>query len=162
MYKIYIPIITIVLLLCISVSAYAKGNDKGQYEIEIAEIGQPGELVVKVWYYSKKANVNESIFRECAINGVMFKGLNDSGRMKGRRPLVADGYENHKEYFDDFFKNGEYQKYARVAMNGYVEQNSLVKVGKMYKIGKIVVVSFNELRARLETDKIIKGLNSGF
>ena len=162
MYKIYMSIIATVLLLCISVSTSAKGNDKGQYEIEIAEIGQPGELVVKVWYYSKKANVSESIFKECAINGIMFKGLNDSGRMKGRKPLVADGYEKHKDYFDDFFKNGEYQKYARIAMNGYVEQNSLVKVGKMYKIGKIVVISFNELRARLETDMIIKGLNSGF
>ena len=155
-------IIVIALLLCINVSASAKGDNKRQYEIEIAEIGQPGELVVKVWCYSKKPNINESVFIECAVDGIMFRGLNDSGRMKGRRPLVADGYENHKEYFDDFFKNGEYQKYARVAMNGYVEQNSLVKVGKMYKIGKIVVVSFNELRARLETDKIIKGLNSGF
>lgn len=162
MYKIYISVITIALLFGACTYAFAKGNDKGQYEIEIAEIGQPGELVVKVWYYSKNANVSENIFRECAINGVMFRGLNDSGRIKGRKPLVVNGYENHKDYFDNFFKNGEYQKYARIAMNGYVEQNSLVKVGKMYKIGKIVVVSFNELRTRLETDKIINGLNSGF
>lgn len=92
----------------------------------------------------------------------MFKGLNDSGRMKGRKPLVVDGYDNHKDYFDDFFGSGEFQKYARIAINGYVEQNSLVKVGKLYKVGKIVVISFNELRSRLESDNIIKGLNSGF
>lgn len=152
----------IVLLLCCSISTFAKGYNKEQYEIEIAEIGQPGELVVKVWYYSKKANVNESVFRKCAINGIMFKGLNDSGRIKGRKPLVVDGYENHKDYFDNFFKNGEYQKYARISMDGYVEQDSLVKIGKTYKIGKIVIISFNELRAKLESDKIIKGLNTGF
>ena len=92
----------------------------------------------------------------------MFKGINDSGRMKGRKPLVADGYDNHQQYFDKFFGNQEYQKYTRMAMNGYVEKNSFVKVGKLYKVGKIIVISFNELRARLETDNIIKGLNSGF
>lgn len=162
LYKIYISIIAIVFLFCISVSVSAKEDSKGQYEIEIAEIGQPGKLVVRVWYYSKKANVCDSIFKECAINGIIFRGINDSGRLKGRKPIVTDGYENHKNYFDDFFKSGEYQKYARMAMSGYVEQNSLVKVGKMYKIGKIVVISFNELRSRLEADKIIKGLNSGF
>ena len=47
-------------------------------------------------------------------------------------------------------------------MNSYVEQNSLIKVGKFYKIGKIVVISYNDLRKQLETDKIIKGLNYGF
>lgn len=161
MYK-FIFSIALILLSFVTFSVSAKGNVEGQYDIEIAEIGQPDELVVKVWYYSKKSNVNESVFKECAINGVMFKGINDSGRMKGRKPLVVDGYDNHKDYFDNFFKNGESQKYARMAMNGYVEQNSLMKVGKLYKVGKIVVISFNELRARLEVDNIIKGLNSGF
>lgn len=137
-------------------------SDFNKYEIEIAEIGQPGMLVIKTWCYSKKANISEDVFKEYAVKGIMFKGLNDSGRMKGRKPLVVDGYDNHKDYFDNFFKNGEYQKYARMAMNGYVEQNSLMKVGKLYKVGKIVVISFNELRARLEADNIIKGLNSGF
>lgn len=162
MYKFFVSIVTIALFFCVSMSAFAKANDQKQYEIEITEIGQPGELVVKVWCYSKKANISESVFKECAINGIMFKGLNDSGRMKGRKPLVVDGYDNHKDYFDDFFGSGEYQKYARIAINGYVEQNSLVKVGKLYKVGKIVVISFNELRSRLESDNIIKGLNSGF
>lgn len=161
MYKIIFSI-TLILLSFVTFTVSAKGNDEGQYEIEMAEIGKPGELVVKVWYYSKKANVNESIFKKCAINGVMFKGVNDSGRMKGRKPLVADGYDSHKDYFDQFFGNREYQGYARIAMNGYVEQNSLVKIGKLYKVGKIVVVSYHELRARLESDDIIKGLNSGF
>lgn len=152
----------IFLSMVFVVSSAKDKSDLNEYEIEIAEIGQPGMLVIKTWCYSKKANINEDVFKECAVKGIMFKGLNDSGRMKGRKPLVVDGYDNHKDYFDNFFKNGEYQKYARMAMNGYVEQNSLMKVGKLYKVGKIVVISFNELRARLEADNIIKGLNSGF
>lgn len=136
--------------------------DDNRYEIEMAEVGEPGTLVVKVWSYNKKPQVTDDVTKMNAIKGVLFKGVSDSGRMKGRKALVEDGYENHKAYFDDFFGGGKYARYARVAMNSYVEQNSLIKVGKLYKIGKIVVISFNDLRNQLETDKIIKGLNYGF
>lgn len=148
-------------LTIFSVSAKEK-TDLNQYEIEIAEIGQPGMLVIRTWCYSKKPNISDDTYKECAIRGVLFKGINDSGRMKGRKALVEDGYDNHKEYFDQFFEGGEYQEFARIALDGYVEQNNLIKVGKLYKVAKIVVVSYNELRSRLEKDKVIKGLNSGF
>lgn len=136
--------------------------DDNRYEIEMAEVGEPGTLVVKVWCYNKKPQISEDVAKMNAIKGVLFKGVSDSGRMKGRKALVEDGYENHKDYFDAFFKEGKYANYSRVALNNYVEQNSLVKVGKLYKIGKIVVISYNDLRKQLETDKIIKGLNYGF
>ena len=139
-----------------------KKIDYDKYEIEIAEIGELGTLVVKVWCYNKKPQISEDVAKMNAIKGVLFKGVSDSGRMKGRKALVEDGYENHKDYFDDFFKEGKYAKYSRVALNNYVEQNSLIKVGKLYKIGKIVVVSYNDLRKQLENDKIIKGLDYGF
>lgn len=156
-------LIAYLLLVMSFTHLFAKGNnDKYQYEIEIAEIGQPGTLVIRTWCYDKKPNMSDDVFKECAIKGVLFKGLNDSGRMKGRKALVEDGYDQHKDYFDNFFDNGAYQNYARIAVGGYVEQNNLIKVGKLYKVAKIVVVSFNELRAKLENDKIIKGLNNGF
>ena len=117
---------------------------------------------MKVWCYNKKPQISEDIAKMNAVKGVLFKGVSDSGRMKGRKALVEDGYENHKDYFDDFFKEGKYAKYSHVALNNYVEQNSLIKVGKLYKIGKIVVISYNELRKQLETDKVIKGLDYGF
>jgi len=144
-------------------NALAKGgSDDVRYEIEMAEVGEPGTLVVKVWCYNKKPQISEDIAKMNAVKGVLFKGVSDSGRMKGRKALVEDGYENHKDYFDDFFKEGKHAKYSRVALNNYVEQNSLIKVGKLYKIGKIVVISYNELRKQLETDKVIKGLDYGF
>ena len=156
--------ITILIVLCWFVSiSFAKDKaDDSQYEIEMAEVGEPGTLVVKVWCYNKKPQISDEVAKMNAVKGVLFKGISDSGRMKGRKALVEDGYENHKEYFDDFFGEGKYAKYSRVAMNSYVEQNSLIKVGKLYKIGKIVVISYNDLRKQLESDKIIKGLNYGF
>ena len=140
----------------------AKDNGNIQYDIEIAEIGSQSELVVKVWCYSKKSHIPENLFKECAIKGILFKGVEDSGRKKGREPLVLDGYDNHKDYFDNFFQNNCHNDYVRMAMNGYVDQNGIEKVGKLYRIGKIVVVSYKELRTRLESDGIIKSLNSGF
>lgn len=155
----------LLVMMTLFVTSYISAKDKAddnRYEIEMAEVGEPGTLVVKVWSYNKKPQVADDVAKMNAIKGVLFKGVSDSGRMKGRKALVEDGYENHKDYFDDFFGDGKYAKYARVAMNSYVEQNSLIKVGKLYKVGKIVVISFNDLRNQLETDKIIKGLNYGF
>ena len=157
----------LLLLLFIFVGTNTVGSakekaDDNRYEIEMAEVGEPGTLVVKVWCYNKKPQISEDVAKMNAIKGVLFKGVSDSGRMKGRKALVEDGYENHKDYFDDFFNEGKYANFSRVALNNYVEQNSLIKVGKLYKIGKIVVISYNELRKQLETDKVIKGLNYGF
>ena len=151
------------LISMIAPTCFAKDKaDDNRYEIEMAEVGEPGTLVVKVWCYNKKPQISEDIAKMNAIKGVLFKGVSDSGRMKGRKALIEDGYENHKDYFDDFFNEGKYANYSRVALNNYVEQNSLIKVGKLYKIGKIVVISYNDLRKQLETDKVIKGLNYGF
>lgn len=157
-------IFILILLLCsiFSSSICKEIEDYNQYEIEMAEIGEPGTLVVKVWCYNKKPRISEDIAKMNAIKGVLFKGVTDSGRMKGRKAIVEDGYENHKEYFDDFFEQGLYAKYARMGLNNYVESNSLIKVGKRYKIGKIVVISYNALRKKLEDDKVVKGLDYGF
>lgn len=149
--------------LCVASSCFPEDKaDNNRYEIEMAEIGEPGTLVVKVWCYNKKPQVSEAVAKMNAIKGVLFKGVQDSGRMKGRKPLVPDGYENHKDYFDDFFKEEKFNDFSRIALNNYVEQNSLIKVGKQYKIGKIVVISYNDLRKQLESDNIIKRLDSGF
>lgn len=130
----------LVLICLIAPLGLAKDKiDDNRYEIEMAEVGEPGTLVVKVWCYNKKPQISEDVAKMNAIKGVLFKGVSDSGRMKGRKALVEDGYDNHKDYFDDFFKEGKYANYSRVALNNYVEQNSLIKVGKLYKIGKIVV-----------------------
>ena len=160
MRKLLLFLVLICFLAPMSLAKEKADDDK--YEIEMAEVGEPGTLVVKVWCYNKKPQISEDIAKMNAVKGVLFKGVSDSGRMKGRKALVEDGYENHQDYFDDFFKEGKYAKYSRVALNNYVEQNSLIKVGKLYKIGKIVVISYNDLRKQLETDKVIKGLDYGF
>lgn len=139
----------------------AQKDKEGQFEIEMAEIGQPGTLVVKVWCYAKKPQIADNVFKTCALKGVLFRGIERNGRKQGRPALVVEGYDAHREYFDDFFVN-DYQNYVRIAQNGYVDQNSIIKIKKLYKVAKLIVVSYNDLRSRLEKDNIIKGLNHGF
>ncbi len=78
-----------------------------------------------------------------------------------QRALVSTpGAEvEHKDFFDLFFKDGgEYLK--------YVEQTStpqeIMKVGKEYKIGLVVVVQKDALRKALEAAGVVRGLNSIF
>ena len=156
--------ILLVFILCFisTIVVQAKDDYTDQYEIELAEVGAPGTLVVRVWCYGKKPNIQDDLYKENAIKGILFRGVSDSGRMKGRRTLVTDGYDSHRDYFDNFFKEKRFNNYARIALDGYVEQNSIIKVKKLYKVAKIVVISYNEIRKQLEDDKIIRGLSSGF
>ena len=139
----------------------AQKNQEGQFEVEMAEVGQPGMLVVRVWCYAKKPKIADNVFKTCAVKGLLFRGVEKSGRMQGRQALVTDGYDANRDYFDEFFKN-DYQHFVRIAQNGYVDQDGIIKIKRIYKVAKLVVVSYNDLRNKLEKDNIIKGLNHGF
>lgn len=156
----------LVVALCTPMMAGAKKQaDKDtqqfRYDIECAGNAVQGTYLVKVWSYSKKANIAENQCRKNAVHGVIFKGYGGSQGCVSQRPMAnMPGVETqYKEYFDSFFaEGGEYQKYASI-IEGSTE---VVKVGKEYKVGKIVSVRKDELRKALEAAGIIKGLNSGF
>lgn len=138
-----------------------KDTNQFRYEIECAGNAIQGTYLVKVWTYSKKASVAENQCRKNAVHGVIFKGYGGGQGCVSQRPMVATpGAEmQYKEYFDSFFANGgEFQKYASI-MEGSTE---IVKVGREYKVGKIVSVRKDDLRKALEAAGIIRGLNSGF
>lgn len=156
----------LVVALCTPMMAGAKKQaDKDtqqfRYDIECAGNAVQGTYLVKVWSYSKKANIAENQCRKNAVHGIIFKGYGGSQGCVSQRPMAnMPGIETqYKEYFDSFFaEGGEYQKYASI-IEGSTE---VVKVGKEYKVGKIVSVRKDELRKALEAAGIIKGLNSGF
>ncbi len=156
----------LVVALCTPMMAGAKKQaDKDtqqfRYDIECAGNAVQGTYLVKVWSYSKKANIAENQCRKNAVHGIIFKGYGGSQGCVSQRPMAnMPGVETqYKEYFDSFFaEGGEYQKYASI-IEGSTE---VVKVGKEYKVGKIVSVRKDELRRALEAAGIIKGLNSGF
>lgn len=153
------------LSLCLSASAASKKKaDKDtqqfRYEIECAGNATQGTYLVKVWSYSKKANIAEDQCRKNAVHGVIFKGYGGNGCVS-QRPLCSTpgAEEQYDTYFKKFFETGgEFQRYASI-VEGTTET---VKVGKEYKVGVIVSVRKDDLRRALEAAGVIRALNAGF
>lgn len=159
MKKILLFSIVLISFCCIS----ASGQNK-DIELVQAEIGTPGTTVVTVWSYSPKATIDDDVVLENAIKGCIFNGIkeNSEKRIIAKTALLPEGETASIEYFNDFFKAGKYRDFCRLGMNGYVEQGNLIKLKRGYRIGKIVVINYDELRRKLENDGILRALDSGF
>ncbi|GHV34821.1 hypothetical protein FACS1894178_3100 [Bacteroidia bacterium] len=141
----------------------AKDMAQWRYEIEAAGVGIQGTYQIKVWNFSKKANIAIEQAKKNAVHGVIFRGFiaNDKVRT-GQKPLAASPSleAEHADFFKDFFADGgKYLKFVTNSANGATE---LIKIGKEYKVGVIVNVNVNELRKDLEAAGIIRGLSNGF
>lgn len=138
---------------------------KWRYEVQAIGEGSEGTYLVKVWTYSKKANIAIEQAKKNAIHGVIFQGLIGVGKVSNQPPIATDpGLEVSKaDYFNDFFKdNGPYQKYVSVSGDGSIAPGDVTKVGKEYKVGVVVSVRKDLLKSDLTKAGIIRSLTSGF
>lgn len=157
-------IIPFVLAAILSINGCVAKKELGKPQAIIAEIGKPGTVVVKVWSYNNTPKIEDDIVFENAIKCVLFEGIeaNELRRMKGRPALAPGAYEYNADCFNAFFSNKEYLPFCSIGMDGYVEQGDLIKMKDGYKIGKIVIIQYDQLRKKLVSDGIIRGLDSGF
>ena len=143
-----------------------KDTEQWRYEIEAAAKGTQGTALIKVWSYSKDANVAMEQAKKNAVHGIVFRGYSaNSNEPAGQRPLLANpnADQEHKDFFKDFFKTGgKYLKYVSLVNNGAIGLGDRIKIGKEYKIGVVISVNVAELRRDLEDAGIVKKLSSGF
>jgi len=162
-----------VVLFSFSANAQWKKNKANKdtkiwrYDVECQGIAKQGAKLIKVWSYSKNPKHAISSAMKNAVHGIIFKGYAGGGRgCTSFQPLAKNpGIETkNKAFFDAFFADGgEYMKYVSAATDGRVAPGDRLKISKReYKIGVIVNVMSGQLRKRLETEGIIKGLSSGF
>lgn len=160
--------ITIVLTLLMSLPMMAlpcKKADKEtaqmRYELQAA-VGQApeGSAMVRVWTYSKKAQVAKEQAGKNAVHGILFKGypsLNHGNtRIVGREAMISDAsiWDTQAAYWQEFFKDGgRYQRYVSYIANGTPDFRT--KVNKEYKIGIVVIVQVDALRKQLQEDGIL-------
>ncbi|MEG1572492.1 MAG: hypothetical protein RR190_05150 [Bacteroidales bacterium] len=162
-------ILTLLIVCTLMGTAHAdkqkKANqdtDAWRYDIECAGVGVDGTYMIKVWSYSKKAQIATEQAKKNAVHGVIFKGF--SGKTQAcpaQKPIARNPtlQQEQSDYFNKFFSNGgDYMKYV-LSTASEVEK---VKVGKEYKVGVVVSVAKDQLRKDLETAGIIKGLSTGF
>lgn len=161
MKKLFIPF---VLAAILSIDGCMAKKELGKPQAFMAEIGKPGTVVMTVWSYNKTPKIEDEVVFENSIKCLLFEGIeaDESRRMKGRPALAPGAYEYNADYFNAFFSNKDYLPFCSIGMDGYVEQGDLIKMGNGYKIGKLVIVEYDQLRKKLVSDGIIRGLDSGF
>lgn len=143
-----------------------KATKQWRYEIECMGVGSEGTYLIKVYSYSKRADVAIEQAKKNAVHGIVFKGF--SAGVQGcpaQKPLARNAnIEVEKaEFFDSFFADGgKYMKFVSLTSDGSVDASDVMKVGKEYKVGVIVSVQKDLLRKDLEDAGVIRGLNSGF
>lgn len=137
-----------------------------RYEIENVTIGQQGNVVIKVWSYSKDTKVAAEQSKKNAVHGVIFKGIPARERTQGKKPLVEDSAKEsqYADFFTDFFANGgDYMRFVSFTNTGDLGSGDVLKIDKKeYKVGVVVTVNYNDLRAHLENKGIVRKLGSGF
>ena len=150
------------------VSAQSKANRDTQrfrYEIEAHGEGVEGTYLVKVWTYSRSPKVSITQAKKNAVHGVIFQGYAGTGRVAGQPPLCSSPSAEIQfaDYFNSFFaNNGPFLKYVSISGDGSVAAGDRLFVGGEYKIGVIVSVRKDLLKADLVEAGIVKTINSGF
>lgn len=168
----YLKIHIIVLLLIPINSLFSQTNSNRrvteertrnwQYESICSESGGAGSsYLIQVTSYVGDLRLALNQAKKNAIHAVLFKGVagNNLG-CTAKEPLIKNGvYNDNFEYFEDFFYNTrQYNKYA-TSPSGTAESSEKLK-RKMNKVTFIISVNVDELRKKLEYDKIIEPMGA--
>ena len=133
-----------------------------QYESICSESGGTGSsYLIEVTSYVGDVRLALNQAKKNAIHAVLFKGV--SGNNLGctaKEPLIKNGvYNDNFEYFEDFFYNTrQYNQYA-TSPSGSAESTKKLK-RKMNRVTFIISVNVDELRKKLEYDKIIEPMGA--
>ena len=134
-----------------------------QYESICAESGgTESSYLIQVTSYVPDLKLALQQAKKNAIHAVLFKGI--TGNNLGcstKDPLIRDSnYDSNFMYFEDFFYNTlQYNKYA-TAPSGSAESSETYKIKgkKNFRVTFIISVNADEIRKKLEFDKIIQPL----
>ena len=137
-------------------------TERFRYDIEFCQ-NSNGFVLVKVWSYSKKADLAVAQARKNAVHGILFRGFSSSDpNYVSLQPIVKDpSIESIKADFFEAFFDDETGEYARYAPSVIDSSTKIIKVGKEYKAGVVVKVNTKLLRQHLEQAGIIKPLGGG-
>lgn len=162
MFKKSLTILLIILLGVCGVSAKDKKKEY-RYEVQPVAVGAQGTYLIKVFSYAKTKKKALKLVKENAIHAVLFKGFTGGNGIATQKPLVnAQIKAEHEEFFENFFKNKEYERFVNLSGDATVKPGDMIKVGRLYKIGFVVSINKDGLREYLESQGILKSLGGMF
>lgn len=167
-------IIALIMIFMMSVSVMFSQSRKERkalfesmqnFEVVTVKVGSDGTKFIKVWGYGKKVDDAIVQAKKNAVYACIFRGLPAAATANATPPLCRDAntYQANQEYFDNFFETaGPYINFVNMTTDGVPSGQDRLKVKKGYKVAIYVQVMFDNLRKRLESDGIIKGMTYGF
>lgn len=139
-------------------------DSKYNYELSCLGVGQDGTKLLKVWGYGKKVDNAVYEAKRTAVAAVIFRGV-PAGNGAAPTPsiLPIDGYEQHREFFDEFFKDGGmYLSFINLTTDGTPGGSDNIRMSQGYKVAVSASVNFNALRKYLEDKGVAKRMDAGF
>lgn len=160
------------LLIIVSATTFAQNKDRRKsfkswdnYEITTEKVGVEGTKFVKVWGFGKTEDKAIMAAKRNAIHACLFRGL-PGGTNVNATPAICsnpNAFDDNYDYFCNFFQSGgDYLKYVNMTTDGVPSGQDKRKVKGGYKCAIYVQVMFDNLKRQMETDGIIRKLNTGF
>ena len=134
-----------------------------QYESKCFESGGAGSsYLIEVTSYVGDVRLALNQAKKNAIHAVLFKGVTgNSLGCTAKEPLIKNGvYNDNFEYFEDFFYNTRQYNQFATSPSGSPEFPPQREKRKMYKVTYAISVNVDELRKKLEYDKIIEPMGA--
>ena len=158
--KSILRIYTIITLICCVCSAYAKKypfDRNHSYDVSIIRVGQAGTKYLKVYGVGSNADKAITQAMQDAVAACIFSGVPGNEKADKIEPICKNGneaYVQNKAYFEQFFTSGDFLLYVKNTNSMYPTGENNVGVSGGRRVGINVEVMFDELRNRLENDKI--------
>ena len=164
-------------LLILSVTLAFAGDNKSRrlsfsnwdnYEVSIEKVGTDGTKFIKVWGFGKKVDAAIMQAKMNAVHACLFRGLaaNPSGGVSVPTPPICKDPEmisQNDAYFQEFFApGGPFLAFINMTTDGVPSGQDRRQVKGGYKVAIYVQVMYDNLKKKMETDGIVRGLSTGF
>ena len=163
-----------VLFVVLASTAICAGQNKDRrksfkswenYEVTTEAVGVEGTKFIKVWGFGKNVDKALMAAKRNAVHACIFRGLPANTNVNATPPILKNpnAYEEHEEYFNDFFAaGGPYLGYINMTTDGIPSGQDRRKVQGGYKVAIYVQVMYDNLKSKLEADGLARKLSSGF
>jgi hypothetical protein len=129
------------------------------YEVSIKRSTYEGKKMLEVFGYGGTVNSAMDQAMQDAVAAIVFCGIPENGEF-GEIPSIMpnkeEDYQNHKEYFNKFFKKGEFMNYVKNVNSNYPSGPDNVSTSRGRRVRLVVIVDWKGLEARFRAD----GLNT--
>ncbi len=135
------------------------------YEIVTIKVGTEGTKFVKVWGYGRTVDKAVMQAKKNAIHACLFRGLPGSTSAMATPAICsgANAFAENEDYFINFFSaGGPYLAYCNMTTDGIPAGQDNLKVKGGYKVGIYVQILYDNLKAKMQADGLVKKLSSGF